>query len=87
MCPPFAKELSFIIPKFVNKIPYGPRRFKELVKECFLISKNINTSYNDVLKMSCTEKDYILSFLVEEAKQIQENLEEHKREMNKKIIK
>ena len=49
--------------------PYGPVRYKELVDECCIISKNINTPYNDVLQLSPTERTYIIRFLIKEAEQ------------------
>ena len=60
--------------------PYGPIRYKEIVKECYLISKNINTSYTDVLKITPVERQYILSFLMEEAQRHKEDAERRKAE-------
>ncbi len=39
--------------------PYGPKRFKELVKECWFISEHIHTSYKDVLDLSVQERIYL----------------------------
>lgn len=39
--------------------PYGPKRFKEIVKECWFISDQIHTSYSEVLDMSTQERIYI----------------------------
>jgi hypothetical protein len=39
--------------------PYGPARFKEIVKECWFISDQISTSYTDVLDMSVQERIYL----------------------------
>ena len=36
--------------------PYGPKRYKEIVRECWYISDNLHTSYTDVLDLSCTER-------------------------------
>lgn len=60
--------------------PYGPFRYKEIVRECYLISKNINTSYNDLMNITPTERNYMLQFLVEEAKQREEILQKRKAE-------
>lgn len=76
----FARTVNFLTPKLTNDgKPYGPIRFKQLVQECYLISKNINTSYNDVVQMTPTERQYILSFLAEEAHKVQQQLDENKR--------
>ena len=49
--------------------PYSPIRFKELVKECYLLTRNLNSSYNNILSITPTERKYLISFLVDEAKQ------------------
>lgn len=54
--------------------PYGPIRYKQLVQECYVISRNINTSYSDILRMTPTERGYLLEFLYNEFKRNQEAL-------------
>lgn len=49
--------------------PYGPIRYKEIVDECCIISKNLNTPYTDVLNITPTERNYIIKFLIKEAEQ------------------
>lgn len=39
---------------------YGPKRYKEIVKECWYISDNTNTSYVDVLDISFQERLYLI---------------------------
>lgn len=56
--------------------PYGPYRYKEIVQERYFISKNINTSYNDIGKITPTEREYILKFIVDEQKQAKKRLDE-----------
>jgi len=58
--------------------PYGPTRLKEIIKECFMISKNCSTSYVDILKMTPTEKKYLCEFIIEDAKKAQEMIEENR---------
>lgn len=60
--------------------PFAPIRYKEIVKECYLISKNINTSYNDLLKITPTERGFMLGFLLDEAKQREEMIKKRKAE-------
>lgn len=67
-------------PQFINDQPYAPVRYKEIVKECYLISKNINTSYTDVLKITPTERAYLIEFLIAEAKQREELIAKRKAE-------
>lgn len=45
--------------------PYGPKRFKEIIKECWYISDNLHTSYTDVLDMSFMERAYLISLIRE----------------------
>jgi hypothetical protein len=53
----FASGPSFLDPPTSNDgSPYGPKRFKELVKECWYVSDNLHTSYTDVLDLSYTER-------------------------------
>lgn len=58
--------------------PFGPYRYKQIVKECYLISKNSNTSYTDVMKITPQERNYILEFIEGEAKRNQELMEKSK---------
>ena len=46
--------------------PYGPYRFKEIVEECYHISKRIHTSYNDLVKITPLERQYLLEFIKED---------------------
>lgn len=39
--------------------PYGPKRYKELVQECWYISDNLNTSYTDVLDLAYIDRIYL----------------------------
>lgn len=58
--------------------PYGPVRFKEIVRERYLISKNINTSYNDVGQITPRERGYLIEFMIDEIKKSKQLVEEQK---------
>ena len=60
--------------------PYGPQRYEEIVRERYIISKTINTSYNDLGKITPTERKYIVTYIIEEAKLEQEKA----KKLNKK---
>ena len=78
---PFASHLNFLDPQTtINGEPYAPIRYKEIVKECYLISKNINTSYNELLEITPTERNYMLEFLLDEAKQREAVMQKRKAE-------
>lgn len=63
--------------------PFAPIRFKEIVKERYLISKHCNTSYKDLDEVSPTEREYLLEFIYEEIKKEQDAYEEAKRNSGK----
>lgn len=54
---------------------YAPQRFKNLVKERYIISKHTNTSYNDIMTMTPTERTYVLEFITDELKKQNEAYE------------
>lgn len=71
--------MNFLDPKTTNDgRPYGPSRFKEIVKECYLISKNCNTSYSDLLGITPLERTYLLEFIADEIQQTQEAIKNRK---------
>ena len=66
---PFASILSFLDPvKSDDGQPYGPFRYKEIVKERYLISKHIHTSYEELGRVTPLERRYLLQFITESAK-------------------
>lgn len=83
---PFASHLNFLDRQYNSKgEPYGPIRFKQIVTELYVISKNLNTSYTDLLQISPLERGYLLDLMQEERRQQQEALEKARmeREANK----
>ena len=66
-------------PQFTsNGEPYAPVRFKEIVRERYLISKHCNTSYKDLDSISPAERSMLLEFIYEELKKQQDAIEEAK---------
>lgn len=63
----FANNQTFLDPLYTDDgQPYAPARYRRIVQECYLISKNMNTSYSDVLKMTPKEREYLINFLLED---------------------
>lgn len=62
--------------------PYGPIKYKEIVKERWLIAKNSNIPYSDTENMTPTERYYILEFIAEEVKKTNEAIEKRKQELS-----
>lgn len=59
-----------------TKSPYGPIRFKEIIKERYLISKNLHTSYNDVGKITPAERTQLIQLLAEDIQNQKKLIEE-----------
>lgn len=63
--------------------PYGPYRYREIVQERYLISKQTHISYSDTGKMTPSERRMILQFILEDAKKEKDAIEKSKK-MRKK---
>lgn len=76
--------MNFLDPKLTSDgKPYGPYRYKEIVKECYLISKNCNTSYTDLMKITPIEKNYLLEFITEEFQRTEEMIKQSNENRNR----
>lgn len=59
--------MNFFDPKWTSDgKPFGPYKYKELVKQLYIITKACNTSYTDLLNITPTERDIILEMLMQE---------------------
>ena len=57
---------SFLDPQISNDgTAYGPKRYKEIVKECWYISDNLHTSYTDVLNLAYQDRIYLIECINE----------------------
>ena len=75
----FALGPNFLDPmKTSDGKPYGPFKFKALIKELYVISKNCHTSYTDLLNITPTEKDELINLIVEDSKRQTEAWEKQK---------
>lgn len=70
--------------KAKNGKPYGPVRYEELVRERYLISKTINTSYVETGKLTPIERNYILKYMIDEANKQREQWKEMTEKSNRK---
>jgi hypothetical protein len=62
----FASGPSFLDPQLSKDgTPYGPKRYKEIVKECWYVSDNLNTSYTDVLNLAYQDRIYLIECINE----------------------
>ena len=71
--------MNFLDPPLTsNGRPYGPERYKEIVKERYIISKHCNTSYDDVATITPLERHYLLDFITEDLKKQKELIDKQK---------
>lgn len=81
----FASNQNFLDPKLTESgKPYGPERYKRVVQECYLISKNMNTSYSDVLKITPKERELLIKFLLDEYNEKQKAVEKELQTLQEK---
>ena len=64
--------------------PYGPFKYKEIVKERYLISKHTNTSYEDTSRITPLERGYILEFIIEDLERQKEMYDKAREEARSK---
>lgn len=72
-------DQSFLDPQMSSDgTPYGPKRFKDIVKECWFISDSLHTSYTEVLDLSFQERFYLIELIREKQAATKRFLEEAK---------
>jgi hypothetical protein len=62
--------------------PYGPYRYKQLVKERYFISKHSSTSYADTGNITPTERMYMLDFIATEIKRQNDEIKKLNQQRN-----
>lgn len=68
-----------------KEVPLGVIKYENLVKECYLISSNINTSYTDLLDVSIREKDLLVNLILDKFKREKEELDKAKNKNKRKF--
>lgn len=63
-------------------MPWGVYNFNNLLEEAYYLSKAINTSYNEILDLSLTEKGMMLNILKRDNKEQEEAIEKTKSKRN-----
>lgn len=82
--PFFALDQSFLDPQLSKDgKPYGPKRYKEIVQECWYISSTLNTSYTDVLDLAFQDRVYLIELINKRAETENKKLEELKNSRKK----
>ena len=71
--------MNFLDPQLTSDgKPYGLVRYKEIVRERYLISKNCNTSYTDLGEITPLERKYLIEFITDELQKQKDKIEEQK---------
>lgn len=72
----FASNQNFLTPLFDEKgNATGPKIYEEIVRECYYISKFINTSFNELLDVTPADRALLLKNISIEAKKSAEQRE------------
>lgn len=58
--------------------PYPPIRYREIIKECYVITRHLNTSYTDLYNITPKERLTLAQFIEEEERAKQKLIEEAK---------
>ncbi len=82
---PFAQPTNFLDPRLTSdgKL-YAPARFEEITQEIYLITKHTHNTYSDVIKMTPTERNYIMKFIFADFQKQKEIIEAQQQKANKK---
>ena len=59
----------------------GSEQYEIIVKERYLISKRLNTSYSDTGDISVHERRLLLKYIADEINQEQEQMEQHRQKI------
>ncbi len=62
--------------------PFGPWQYNEIIKECYYISKQIHTSYTDLMDVTPAERKALLLDIQEDIKRQNEMYEKAKKKKN-----
>lgn len=62
---------------------YRPLRYESIIKERYLISKRLNTSYTDTANINPTERGYLVKWILEEIEAEKTAIEQQKAEIKK----
>jgi len=62
--------------------PYAPYRFESLVNERYFITKNTHITYSDTGKLTPVERNYIIKYIADEIKKMNEQMKEKMSNIN-----
>ena len=62
---------------------FGPTRYKDIVKERYIISKHTNTSYEGTQDITPVERGYLLEFIMDDLQRQKDMYDKAKAEAKK----
>lgn len=65
---------------------YGPKRYKEIVKECWYISDQLHTSYTDVLDLAFQDRVYLIECINEKQEDYKKGIDALKQQQKEKKL-
>lgn len=81
LIPFFASGPSFLDPQISKDgKAYGPKRYREILKECWFISDNLHMSYTDVLDISYQERVYLIDEINKKFEESNKRIEQIKQQ-------
>lgn len=64
--------------------PLAPLLYRDILRRCYYISKNTNNSIEEVKNMPVYDRDMIIEFMINDAKQLEKVQKEQQRQRNSK---
>lgn len=81
----FALDQSFLDPTLSKDgSAYGPKRYKEIVQECWFISDQLHTSYTDVLDLAFQDRMYLIECIKNKNEDTKKAIDEIKTQSQQK---
>jgi len=78
-------DQSFLDPQtYKDGTAYAPKRYKELVRECWYISDQLHTSYADVLDLSYQERILLIECIADKQNATQKAIADMQQKMKLK---
>lgn len=79
---------SFLDPQSIkdengNDVPYGPYRYNQIVREQYFITKELNTSFVDLEKITPTDRELLINFINDDNKKAEEKMKALRKANNK----
>lgn len=68
-----------------EEILYAPKRIKDIVTECYILSRKLHTSYNDIMQITPLERSWLLQLVAQENEEKKKEFEKEMQEAKERI--